>query len=122
MTQMPDHDPIEVKVTSLDFVLSEWMTAWPDAVPADDSALVDLRTRLIDREENMKTILGLAAQQWAIFPHVAPEFFAIVGLGEPLDDETRALIHAQYHEDLVRASALAEQWRREHPDDPGIPT
>lgn len=94
------------KVTSLDHVLAEWMDANPDAVGAEDTALVNLRERLLAREDNMADVLRLAGAQFLMFPEIVAEVLAEVGLGTPIDDDQRMFIRRQF-------AARMEWWREQ---------
>jgi len=96
--ELPDMQPDKIPITSLDRVLNEWVETqglWHDV--SDDDVAV-LRSRLIAREENIKTILAVAGRQFALPSEVVAEVLAQVGLGEPLDQATRNLIHDRYQD------------------------
>jgi hypothetical protein len=56
-----------------------------------------LEEALIEREQALvERLLGVGTFQFGVEPAFAMEVFAEVGLGRPLDNETRALIHRSF--------------------------
>lgn len=113
---MPEMEPTSIEVTSIDYTLDQWHSSVGITLP--DAAKASLRELLVAREENIKTLLSLAGQQFALYPEVVAEVLAQCNLGEPLDTATRALIHSRYHEAVNKLVADAEDFRRRHPDEP----
>jgi len=56
----------------------------------------DLKAKILEREDEMKTLLHQAGAQFGVNPEIAAEVFAEVGIGTPLSEEERAFIHTQF--------------------------
>lgn len=67
----------------------------------------DLETVLVAREDEMADNLRLMAIQFGLYPEIVAECLAQVGLGAPLSEEMRALVHTNF-------TQLMERLRREH--------
>lgn len=57
---------------------------------------VALRNLLLLREDNMADHFRLAAQQFGMYPEIVAEVVAAAGLGTPVSEEARRLIHANF--------------------------
>ena len=93
---MSEHALEEPSVTSLDQVLGQF-----EGVPDG------LKQALLDREDNIADMLRLAGAQFGTFPQIVAEVLCQVGLGTPLPQEERSMIHQQFH-------AVIEELRRQY--------
>lgn len=55
-----------------------------------------LRAMLVTREDLMADHLRLAAQQFGLMPQIVAEVVAQLGLGTPLSEEERLLVHQNF--------------------------
>lgn len=55
-----------------------------------------LKAMLVTREDLMADHLRLAAQQFGLMPQIVAEVVAQLGLGTPLSEEERALVHQNF--------------------------
>lgn len=68
--------------------------------PVNDDRAVLVRA-LVQREQGKADMLRLAAQQWGLHAEIVAEQLAIIGLGEPISPEERALIKARFDEHIA---------------------
>lgn len=57
---------------------------------------VPLVAALVEREQEASDVLRIIGAQFGMFPEIVAEALAEVGLGNPLSQEERAIIHHQY--------------------------
>lgn len=93
MQTMPRPDSIADVVTKV-------LDGHADAI--DQAGLV---LALTIREEEIADLLRLAGAQFNLFPEIIAEMFAQVGLGRPITEEQRVMIHAQFHALMARLAA-----------------
>lgn len=72
-----------------------------------EEQVAHLTGALVERENVMADMLRLAGMQFGLFPQIVAEVFAEVGIGSPVDEEARRLIHEQF-------TALMEELQRQH--------
>lgn len=63
------------------------------AAEAPPEALI---TALMAREDEIADALRLAGQQYGVYPQIVAEVFAEVGIGSPVPEPQRSMIHSQY--------------------------
>jgi len=51
---------------------------------------------LLAREETMADMMRMAGLQFGLYPEIVSEVFAEIGIGNPIDDATRAMIRQQF--------------------------
>lgn len=51
---------------------------------------------LIEREDTMADMFRMAGMQFGLYPQIVAEVFADVGIGTPVDENQRAMIHQQF--------------------------
>lgn len=73
--------------------LREVVESQVGSTDADVEALV---AALYAREDSMADLLRLAGQQFGMYPQIVSEVLAQVGLGTPVDHDTRQFIRAQF--------------------------
>jgi hypothetical protein len=61
--------------------------------PGEKVAMVAI---LRERERVIASDLMVIGTQWGMYPEIVAEAMAEVGLGGPMDEETRRLIHANF--------------------------
>lgn len=69
-----------------------------------------LKAMLVVREDTMADHLRLAAQQFGLMPQIVAEVVAQLGLGTPLSEEERALVHQNF---VALMEQIAEVQRRQ---------
>lgn len=67
------------------------------ALGLDEATSKALLTALIEREVAIADYLRIIGSNMGLYPFIVAEALAEVGLGQPLSEEERALIHNQYH-------------------------
>jgi len=75
--------------------------------PMAGNSIALLTADLIERENQMADHLRLAGMQFGLYPEIVAEVLSQIGLGTPLSDSERAMIHANF-------TALMERIHREH--------
>jgi hypothetical protein len=85
---------------TIEEVLAEYTTG-------DATVPEGLAAALVEREQEAVDRLQLFAQRFGLLPAVVTRVILELGLGEQPDEETRAMIEAQYQE-------LLEQAKRQH--------
>lgn len=75
---------------TLEEIITQWVEADP---PLEPEALL---SALYTREDTLKIVFNLAGAQFGLMPFIVSEVLAQVGLGTPMSDEERALIHRNF--------------------------
>ena len=78
-----------------------------------EDQVTHLTSALVQREDEMADMFRMAGAQFGMFPQIIAEVFAEVGIGTPVDEQQRTLIHAQF-------VALMEELERQHREHGGL--
>ena len=71
-----------------------------------EEQVTHLTSALVAREDSMADMFRMAGMQFGLFPQIVAEVFAEVGIGSPVDEVQRQMIHAQF-------TALMEELQRQ---------
>jgi len=85
----------------------------------EGAALDVLERALVAREDRMADILRGAGAQFGMYPQIVAEVFTSVGVGSPVSEEERAMIHNNFVVLMTQMQAeYLRQMGQQPPDEP----